>query len=147
MTPDDLARIHADCFQAHPRPWSAHEFAQLLTGSGSFLLAQPQGFLLGRVIADEAELLTLAVLAPVRRQGTGQMLVQQFLAQSAQRGASTAFLEVASDNLPAQGLYARTGWVQAGRRRNYYATAIDALVLRHDLSPDKTVDGQPAFGA
>ena len=133
MTPDDLARIHAECFPAHPRAWAGPEFAGLLASTGSFLLRRPQAFLLGRVIADEAELLTLAVLPLARRAGMGRSLVDEFLTRAEEMGANTAFLEVASDNLPAQGLYARTGWAQVGRRRNYYAATIDALVLRHDL--------------
>lgn len=133
MTPEELAQIHAECFPAHPRAWSGHEFAELLASTGSFILPRAHGFLLGRVIADEAELLTLAVSPLARRAGTGQSLVAEFLTRAAEMGANTAFLEVASDNLPAQRLYARTGWQQVGLRRNYYAAAIDALVLRHVL--------------
>lgn len=132
MNPAALAHLHAACF-TRPRPWSATEFADLLGAPTTRLFESPNGFLLARVIADEAELLTLAVSPAARRTGLGATLVQRFLADAAATGAKTAFLEVAADNLAALSLYRRTGWTEAGRRRNYYAPGLDALVLRHDL--------------
>ena len=132
MTPDDLAALHARCFVT-PRPWTAAEFAGLLAAPGAFLLTESSGFLLGRVIAGEAELLTVAVDPLARRQGSGRALVAQFAAQARARGAQTAFLEVAEGNEPARALYAACGWPAAGRRRGYYrhpdGRAEDALVL------------------
>ncbi len=127
-----MAALHARCF-AHPRPWSETEFRDLLDSRGVFALSRPQGFLLGRVILDEAELLTLAVAREARRQGLGAALTAGFAAEAQRLGAVTAFLEVASDNAPAQALYRRQGWVEAGRRRNYYAPDIDGLTLRLGL--------------
>ncbi|AUH65923.1 ribosomal-protein-alanine acetyltransferase [Paracoccus zhejiangensis] len=127
-----MAALHACCF-AHPRPWSETEFRELLDSRGVFALTRPQGFLLGRVILDEAELLTLAVAPEARRQGFGAALTTEFAAEAQRLGAATAFLEVASDNAPAQALYQRQGWVEAGRRRNYYAPGIDGLTLRLGL--------------
>lgn len=132
MTPAELAQLHARAFTT-PRPWSEAEFRELLA-AGAFLLTQPRAFLLGRVIADEAELLTLATDPAARRQGAGRALVAAFAQEAAARGATTAFLEVASDNAPARALYAATGWQQAGQRRNYYAQGVDALVLTLKLT-------------
>lgn len=133
MTPETLAALHARCFDISPRPWSTSEFAALLTSPRCFLLSGPQGFLLGRVIVDEAELLTLAVAPEARKQGLGRRLVDDFAAASRQRHAATAFLEVAADNTPARALYAALGWRKAGRRPNYYRPGLDALILRLDL--------------
>lgn len=137
MTPDALATLHACCFTT-PRPWSAAEFADFLGAPMCFLLTEPAGFLLGRVIADEAELLTVAVDPAARRQGMGARLLAGFSATAKARGAATAFLEVAAGNAPAQALYAQAGWVTAGRRKAYYhapdGTAEDALVMTCDLS-------------
>ena len=134
MTPDELAALHARCFST-PRPWSASEFTSLL--SNAFLLTSQQGFLLGRVVADEAELLTLAVDPVMRRQGIARGLVEDFKSQAINQGAHVAFLEVAADNSAAIALYLSSGFEQVGRRRSYYrqpdATAIDALVLRYSL--------------
>ncbi|SOC18663.1 ribosomal-protein-alanine N-acetyltransferase [Rhodobacter sp. JA431] len=132
MDPAALAKLHATCFTT-PRPWSAAEFADLLASPQCFLCIEASGFLLGRVVADEAELLTLAVDRQARRQGTGVKLVTAFLVEAHSRGATTAFLEVAASNAPAQALYGCTGWTEAGRRKRYYhapdGSAEDALVL------------------
>lgn len=132
MTPERLALLHGRCFVT-PRPWTAAEFAGLLAAPGCALLTAPDGFLLGRVAAGEAELLTLAVAPEARRTGQGRALVERFLAQSLARGAECAFLEVASDNPPALALYRRTGWKAVGRRPAYYGPGVDAVVMRHGL--------------
>lgn len=129
-----LARIHAQCFPAHPRPWSQAEITEILQSTGCFLLTRDSGFLIGRSIADEAELLTLAVAPAKWRAGTGTALLAAFHDATRLRGATRAFLEVASDNLAAQALYATAGWREAGRRRNYYAAGIDALILERPLA-------------
>lgn len=134
MTPDQLSALHAHCFTV-PRPWSAKEFAALLEMPGCFLLTRPDGFLLGRAIAGEAELLTLAVNPAARRKGIGRRLVQEFILAAQVKGAEHLFLEVASDNPPAQALYAALGWQEAGRRPDYYAPGLDAIILRLNL-PD-----------
>ncbi|MEP3346539.1 MAG: GNAT family N-acetyltransferase [Litoreibacter sp.] len=131
MTSQELAALHAKCFTT-PRPWSASEFASFQ--ETAFTLTHPHGFLLGRVIADEAELLTLAVDPAARRQGVARALVQDYKARCIDDGANVAFLEVASDNAAAIALYQSSGFTEAGKRRNYYrrpdGTMLDALVLR-----------------
>lgn len=131
VTSDDLAEIHSRVFPTLPRAWSAREIDSILTTRGSFLLTRPRAFLIGRSIAGETELLTLAVAPDARRQGLARALVQQFLMVARHNDAGNCFLEVASDNPGAQALYAATGWRSAGRRRNYYAPGVDALILTH----------------
>lgn len=137
MTPDALAALHAACFTS-PRPWSAQEFTDLLSNRLVFLLTEPGGFLMGRVIADEAEVLTIAVDPTLRQQGIGARLMARFLTESAARGAVSAFLEVAEGNSPARALYTRAGFAESGRRRGYYqrtdGTPDDALVMTRALA-------------
>ena len=137
MTSAELAVLHARSFVT-PRPWSEAEVASLLADPLVFLLVEGDaGFLLGRAVAGEAELLTIAVAPEARQRGLGRKLVSRFLYQARLRGADTAFLEVAEDNSAARTLYARAGFAEAGRRRGYYRTptgqAVDALVLRRVL--------------
>lgn len=124
--------MHARCF-TRPRPWSAAEFAALLGGPGVFLCAGDAGFLLGRVVLDEAEVLTLAVRPEARRRGAGRALLATFEAEAAARGAAAAFLEVAGDNAAALALYRGAGFAEAGRRRGYFGAGADALALRKAL--------------
>jgi [ribosomal protein S18]-alanine N-acetyltransferase len=95
----------------------------------------PAGFALGRVAANEAEVLTLAVRPAARRAGAGQALMRALMAQAARRGAGAMFLEVAAGNAAARALYAGLGAAEVGRRRRYYPDGADALVLRLALSP------------
>jgi [ribosomal protein S18]-alanine N-acetyltransferase len=139
VTPEALAGLHARCFVT-PAPWDAASFAGFLADPLAFLLVEGDaGFLLGRAVAGEAELLTLAVAPEARRRGLGRKLVSRFLYQARLRGAERAFLEVAADNPAAIALYESTGFSKVGQRRAYYATPhgnrIDALVLARDLPP------------
>ncbi|MCV2882662.1 GNAT family N-acetyltransferase [Actibacterium sp. XHP0104] len=136
MTPEALAALHAACFTT-PRPWSADEFRDLLAGQGCFLVSQGQGFALGRELAGEAELLTIAVHPDARRAGLGREILRAFETEAHAAGAIDAFLEVAADNLPAIALYQSRGYAQVGCRKGYYhppqGPAIDALILRKAL--------------
>jgi ribosomal-protein-alanine N-acetyltransferase len=133
VTPEALAALHARCF-TRPPPFSAAEFAALLAQPPVFLVTVAEGFALGRAVAGEAELLTLAVAPDRRRQGAGRRLLAGFEAEARARGAGEAFLEVAADNDAARALYAGAGYAAAGRRPGYYA-GTDALVLRKPLAP------------
>ncbi|MBN2906636.1 MAG: GNAT family N-acetyltransferase [Rhodobacteraceae bacterium] len=137
MTPDALAVLHGLCF-THPRPWSADEFAALLDTRGVFLRGDGTGFALGRAVAGEVELLTLAVHPDARRAGRGRALLAAFEAEARAQGATEAFLEVAADNAAARALYAGAGYGLAGCRTGYYTAPgglrVDALVMRKALA-------------
>ena len=136
MTPDTLAALHARCFIT-PRPWCADEFAALLASNGVFLRTTDTGFALGREIAGEAELLTLAVDPDHQRQGNGRALLAAFETGATKRGATVAFLEVASDNAAAFALYHAAGYSESGRRPAYYrpptGPRIAAIIMRKPL--------------
>ncbi len=133
MTNARRARIHAASFTM-PRPWSESEIAALEADKFTFIEDSVNGFVVGRVIADEAELLTIAVDPAARRSGQGRALLSAFFEISRARGATTAFLEVAANNTGAIALYHAAGFVDSGRRRNYYrgpeGERIDALILQ-----------------
>jgi len=144
MTPESLARLHARCFTSPP-PWSSAAFAALMADRQVFLLLEGEaGFLLGRAVAGEAELLTLAVAPQARRQGLGRRLVGRFLDQGRRRGACTALLEVSVDNRPAQALYRAAGFAEVGRRPGYCRSGtgapLDALILRRALTEAAAAD-------
>jgi len=134
-----LARVHAASFDA---PWSAADLAILLDGPGAFaLMARHEGiqaFVLARAIADEAEILTIAVSPDFRRRGLARTLTDAAARLAESLGAQSLFLEVAEDNPAAIALYAAVGFAQVGRRRGYYArqggVKVDALVMRRDLN-------------
>jgi [ribosomal protein S18]-alanine N-acetyltransferase len=138
---DLLAQLHAQCFEA---PWGADAMRDLLATPGTFGLvaawaddAPPAGFVLARVAADESEILSIGVAPEGRGKGLGAALLEAAALRCAKLGARTLFLEVAADNRPAQALYARAGFRQAGLRKGYYARAqgpgVDGLALAKTL--------------
>ncbi len=128
-----LAAIHAASFEPGAR-WSAAAFATLLALPGHTGLLDPQaGFLLGRVAADEAELLTLAVLPARRRRGTARALLRAWQPLAKHQGAQTLFLEVDATNAAALALYTTEGFHQTGRRPSYYPNGADALLYARPL--------------
>lgn len=137
MTPEDLATIHARAFVT-PRPWSRAEFADLLASPHCFLIEEGPSFVLGRTIADEAELLTIATDPDHRRRGLARRCLTAFETTARSLGATTAFLEVAADNAPARALYLGNGWQISGERRDYYQTPdgrrINAQILGKSLA-------------
>ncbi|MGG5820674.1 GNAT family N-acetyltransferase [Falsiroseomonas sp. HW251] len=129
-----LAALHAKAFPPTGR-WGADAIRLMLEMPGAFGLHAKGGFVLARVAADEAEILTLAVAPGHRRRGLGGALLAGAMAQAVLRGAAAMFLEVSEANAAARALYAAAGFAEAGRRRRYYPDGADALVLRRDLSP------------
>lgn len=138
-----IARLHSDGFG---RPWSDGEFASLLAKDTVFGFAAkpegrpkapPDGFVLARLAAGEAEVLTIAVAKSKRGKGLGRALMDAVLRHLHSERADTLFLEVSEGNKPALALYRRLGFAEVGRRDAYYrrGDAADgtALVMRLDL--------------
>ena len=130
-----LAELHARCFDA---PWSCEAFQTLLDTLGVRPVVisdedEPAGLGLLRVVADEAEILTLGVVPDARRTGLGRALVDTLQALALEQGARSLFLEVSSNNEPARQLYAACGFDPAGERKAYYADGSDAVILKKQL--------------
>ena len=136
-----LAALHAQAFPPAER-WDEQAFRQILALPGSLAwLADEHGFVLARVAADEAEIITLAVLPLARRLGIGAGLMAQAMQHAQDLGAAAMLLEVAEHNHAARTLYAGLGFTQVGLRKSYYADGSNALVLKADLSPSPQVPG------
>lgn len=137
MTPEAMAFIHARAFD-FPRSWSAEEIVTMIRAEGALVATAPEGFALGRAIAGEAEILTIAVLPEARRRGVGSRLLSGILDLARRSGATRAVLETAASNAPAIALYRAAGFGTAGRRPGYYLRADggkdDALLLEKDLA-------------
>ena len=133
-----FAKLHAASFG---RGWTEDEFERLLldrnvlahrAGTGRDL----EGFILSRLAADEAEILSVAVAASQRSRGLAGRLLDLHLRALAGRGARAVFLEVDDDNVAARRLYARRHFREVSRREAYYPRpggGSRALVLRRDL--------------
>jgi ribosomal-protein-alanine N-acetyltransferase len=133
----ELAELHARVFA---QAWDEASFERLLAhpGSAAFLARvalqrQSVGLIVGRLVADEAELLTLGVNQGHRRQGIARRLVAALAHATKGAGAKRLFLEVGRNNAAAVALYWGLGFRQVGLRQDYYEHAgqrgEDALVL------------------
>jgi ribosomal-protein-alanine N-acetyltransferase len=128
-----MAAMHAAAFPPAER-WGVEALGVLLGQPGTFgLIADTDGFVLVRAAADEAEILTLAVLPDRQRRGVASALLAAAHERAAAVGTKAMLLEVADGNLAALGLYAGFGYAQVGLRRRYYPGGGDALVLRADF--------------
>jgi [ribosomal protein S18]-alanine N-acetyltransferase len=138
-----IAELHKQSFLGGEAGeiWSEAAIAKILALPGAYgILAwardagdgPPQGFALWRNAADEAEILSLGVAPAARRGGIGRALLRAIMARGSIGGVRRLYLEVAEDNLAAQGLYLAAGFSKVGRRRAYYRRPtgpVSALVL------------------
>lgn len=118
--------------------WTRSQLAGILPMGGvSLVLArgggrEPVGFSLFRTVADESELLLLAVLPSYHRRGVGRLLLDDFIERARNDAVARVHLEVRDGN-PAIQMYHSAGFSPVGRRRNYYhapdGTPFDAITL------------------
>lgn len=124
------AKLHLLYFSK--RPWNSNVFHELLKEKTTIGFAiENTGFILGRVIDMEAEILMLVVEQDSTRQGVGLKLVTSFCDYAFKNHVERVFLEVSVANNPAINLYRKIGFEIVGRRKNYY--------------PEKRKPGNDAF--
>jgi ribosomal-protein-alanine N-acetyltransferase len=119
-------------------PWSAAQYGSAARGDYEGWVAEHDGgvvgFLFMRIVADESEILNLAVALRRRRLGIASQLIEQALARAGAAHAARTYLEVRRSNSAATALYAKHGFAPAGRRTCYYSNPVeDALVLSKTL--------------
>lgn len=119
--------------------WSAADYLALSQNNGLLLVAEESGgpypvlagFAASRVVADEAELLNIAVDPRRRREGIGRALLLESIRRVREAGASAYYLEVRASNETALALYNSAGFKLHAVRKQYYLRPVeDAYVLR-----------------
>ena len=143
----EAAHLHAEALDTG---WTEHDLRRAIEDP-AFLVwisnddGRLTGLIAARVVADDAELLSLVVDSRDRGRGIGRALCETMLASVSGRGVRRVFLEVAEDNVPAVALYGRLGFIPTGRRRGYYTRpdqiAVDAVTMTFRLDRMPTVDG------
>lgn len=123
-----IAAMERECFSGCWEPDAVRE--QLLHDSTVYVLSE-NGYALGTVCADEAELYRIGVLPQRRRNGAGAALLADFEGACRQRGAEKIFLEVRSQNASAISLYEKSGFEKIAVRKNYYPDD-DAVIYRKE---------------
>lgn len=130
-----VAALEKLCFSA---PWSEASVAGELDNPLSvWLVCVDRGKVLGYVgsqtVLDETDMMNIAVLPEARRAGIGERLIISLIELLKDRGSRSLALEVRASNTPAISLYKKLGFLQVGRRPNYYrGPREDALILRKE---------------
>jgi [ribosomal protein S18]-alanine N-acetyltransferase len=87
------------------------------------------GVLIGRQVADEGEVLNLAVREEKRRKGEGGALLEAALTELKAGGVTHVYLEVRESNSVAIAFYGKHNFSKTGRRKSYYRDPEEAAVL------------------
>ena len=130
-----VAALEKVCFSM---PWSENSIRSELTNPLSlWLVAEENGVLLGYIgsqsVMDEADVMNVAVDPNRRREGIALKLVEALVAALNEKDVRALLLEVRASNEPAKALYERQGFVQVGKRPNYYRNPKeDALILKKE---------------
>lgn len=133
---DAIVGIQAQCREASQ--WSRNEYELLAAPAANNTArcwvaendGRVAGFLAARRLADELEILNLAVIPASRRQGIAGQLLRAAMKWAAAEGVGKIYLEVRASNAPAKTFYQSYGFRATGTRPNYYREpADDALLL------------------
>lgn len=140
MTDADLDAVVAAEVRIHPFPWTRGNFADSLASGHGAWVAQEGGMMIGFAVMmqvlDEAHLLNISVLPELQRQGRGAAMLKHLFDLARARGVTRVLLEVRRNNVSGQALYRRHGFVEIGRRRDYYRAhegREDAIVMACEL--------------
>lgn len=140
MTEADLDAVAAAEARIYAFPWTPGNFADSLAAGHDAWLAHEGGRMAGYAVMmqvlDEVHLLNISVLPELQRNGRGSALLSHLVAWARTRAATRMLLEVRPGNLAGQGFYRRHGFVEIGRRRDYYpahAGREDAIVMAREL--------------
>ena len=123
--------------------WSEQQLRELpsLAGVSGYVSERGNtlaGFVVGRRVLDEAEILNLAVRRSRRRQGEGRKLLARLLEDFRKNNVSRVFLEVRESNAGAISFYQALGFRHAGRRKDYYQNPPEAATIMETWPREST---------
>ena len=132
-----VARIEAASF---PAPWNRGHFRHELERnpySVNRVLRRRDtviGYTSVWILDGELQVNKIAVDAAQRGRGFGRLLMRRLLELAAQAHCRRVTLEVRPGNAVARALYADLGFVEVGRRVDYYGPGEAAILMRLDLA-------------
>jgi len=136
MSLADLDAVMTIEEEIYPFPWTRGNFGDsIISGYHCLVLEQADcmiGYGVMMIGAGEAHMLNLSIAATWQRRGWGGMLLQYFIGLARQHRAQRMFLEVRQSNPDAVRLYAKAGFSQIAKRKDYYPATNgreDAVVM------------------
>lgn len=130
-----VAELEKICFAA---PWSEKSVASELENPLSYWLVALEGdtvagYVGSQTVLGETDMMNVAVRPEFRRQGVAEALIEALIEGLKARQSHCLTLEVRDSNAPARALYEKLGFLEVGRRKNYYRNpGEDALILRKE---------------
>ena len=130
-----VAELERLCFSD---PWSENSVASELKNKlALWMVAEEDGFVAGYIgsqtCGDESDVMNVAVHPDFRRHGIAETLVSALVEELKAIESRCLTLEVRVSNDPAIGLYEKLGFIEVGRRKNYYRNPReDALIMRKE---------------
>jgi ribosomal-protein-alanine N-acetyltransferase len=134
---EDLEEIHEIEVASFPDPWSvdslwafaSDEQVRTLIAVRDMESGELVGYYALQYVLDEAEIAVIAVKRKFRRQGIGRRLLEEIKSFAIGQKIRKIHLEVRSENEAAVHLYRSFGFVEVGRRKNYYEAPKDDAIL------------------
>lgn len=132
---EDLAavvRLEEMCFSI---PWSNTAIEEAFANElYRFVAVEEKGVIVGyanfRIVADEGEIERVAVHPDSRRRGYGRKLMEAMVEYSRKKWVRDMTLDVRVNNEKAINLYESCGFVEEGRRKDYYREPTeDAIIM------------------
>ncbi|MEW5772680.1 MAG: ribosomal protein S18-alanine N-acetyltransferase [Thermodesulfobacteriota bacterium] len=145
LGPDDLDQLLALERLCFSHPWTERQFLLGLENKAFYVFGLKLGQELAaycsfHAVADEMEVLNIAVAPPLRRRGLARRLLGLVLQICRNMGIQQGYLEVRRSNTAARALYKAFGFAECGVRKAYYPdNGEDAVLMRLDL-PERTTD-------
>ncbi len=141
MIEEDLDRVIEIEKRIFPFPWSKKNFADSLHAGYDAWVFEQAGQICGYAVLmwslDEIHLLNLSVDSRFQRQGMGRSIMGWLGSKAKEQGARIMLLEVRPSNIAGIGLYQQCGFIEIGRRKNYYpaiaGTREHAIVMQANL--------------
>ena len=130
-----IAALEKLCFS---EPWSENSISGELDNPLSLWLVAVDGdcvagYVGSQSVMGETDMMNIAVSPDYRRQGVAAALIEELVRQLKVGGNHCLTLEVRASNDSAIKLYEKLGFIQVGRRPNYYRSPKeDALILRKE---------------
>jgi ribosomal-protein-alanine N-acetyltransferase len=125
--------------------WPERDYQQAIAQAERLVLVAEKasellGFLVASTATKEWELENIAVAPAVRRRGVGRALMLALIVSARQAKAAEIRQEIRASNTVAQQLGQSVGFVQEGRRRDYYCDPTeDALLFKYLVVEPKSL--------
>jgi len=124
-------KVDQACFSHN---WTQDSYqAEIKNSLSNYILAEIDGEIIGFggfwQVIDEAHITNIAVMEAYRQTGVGQNIMNAMLALALEKGCVAMTLEVRGDNQPAINFYLKNKFTREGRRKDYYGTGMDAIIM------------------